>query len=156
ARVWTSFGSRCYRAYVRGRRLAPIGRDQVMHIAGGRAPIPRRDHDVALDALRARRLVERQLAGRNPIRPLAPQLERMRAEPVHDVDHLRQGLAGLDAPLPRLGGVLELAQILRDRSGAFGAERVTRHAAGGLDVVHPLGLTLLFYGDAVALGAGTG
>src|SRR5713226_4305182 len=55
--------------------LAPVGRDQVMHVAGGRAPVPQAEDDVALHPLRPRRLVERQLAGGDPDGPVAPQGE---------------------------------------------------------------------------------
>ena len=62
-------------------------------------------------------------------------------EPVDQVDHLGHGLSGLDSPLPRLSRILEVTQRLRDRARSNSADRVTRHAAGGLDEIHPLGLT---------------
>ena len=39
------------------RRIAPVGRDQVVQVFVRRRPFPRGDDDIALDALRPRRLV---------------------------------------------------------------------------------------------------
>ncbi len=56
--------------------FAPVGRDQVMHITGGRTPVPQREHNVALHALRPRGFIERKFAGGDPIGPVSPQCKR--------------------------------------------------------------------------------
>ena len=61
-------------------RVAPIRRDQVMQILFLGVPLPGRDHDVALDALRALRLVLRQLALGDAVGPVGVVSERRPAE----------------------------------------------------------------------------
>ena len=124
-------------------RLAPIRRDQIVHVAGGRAPVPQRKDDVALEPSRPVGFCERQLACSDAVGPVAPQRERPRSvEPPDHGDHLRHRLARCDAPSPRLGRGLEIRELLGHGARALGAERVARHAAARLDDVHPLGLGL--------------
>ena len=63
-----------------------------------RAPLPRRDDDVAFDALRPLRLVRGQLALGHAIGPIAEILERHAAElSGNAVHHELAGLSGGDA-----------------------------------------------------------
>ena len=92
-------------------RIALIARDQVVEIFVGSAPIPFRDHDIALDALRPLRLGKRQRAIGDAVRPLAEIFERHAAEFAGEhIDHQWRRLTGLHAPFPGLFAVLELAQ----------------------------------------------
>ena len=101
-----------------------------------RAPLPRRDDDVALDALRPRRLVLGQLALGDAVGPIAEILERHAAElsgnPVH---HELAGLSGGDAAHPRFRTGLELAELRRDGARRFLPELM---AADAVDVTHAL------------------
>ena len=93
------------------RRIAPVRRDQVVQIFVRRRPFPRRDDDVALDALRPRRLVLGQFALGDAVGPVAEILERHAAEIAGElVGHLLAGLAGLDAAHPGFFARLELAE----------------------------------------------
>ncbi len=86
------------------RRIAPVRRDQVVHVLVGRRPRPRGDHDVALDALRPLRLGERQFAVGDALGPLAEIFVRHAAELAgQPVGHLLAGLPGLGAPDPCFG-----------------------------------------------------
>src|SRR5947208_3323743 len=74
-------------------RTAPVRRDQVVQILLVGAPFPGRDHDVALDALRPRRLAFRQLALGDAVGPFAVVLERHAAKIAGElVGHLLAGL----------------------------------------------------------------
>ncbi len=57
------FGRAVDRAPGIDSRVALVGRDLVMQVGLGIAPVPQRHHDVALDALRPLRLRRRQRAG---------------------------------------------------------------------------------------------
>ena len=82
-------------------RIAPVRGDQVVQVMLVGAPLPGGDDDVALDALRPRRLALRQLALGDAIGPVAEILERHAAELSGDaVGHHLAGLAGLDAAHP--------------------------------------------------------
>ena len=82
-------------------RVAPVARDQVVQILLVVVPVAQRDHDVALDALRPRRLGKRQFALGDALGPVAEILERHAAELAGgDGDHVLAGLAGLDATDP--------------------------------------------------------
>src|SRR3981189_1290511 len=94
------------------------------------APVPQRDHDVALDALRALGLDERQLTPRNAVSPVGEIGDAtLRAEAVDGRDHAAHRLAGLDAPGPGRVRVLERAEVFRDRARGLGAEPVPAPAA---------------------------
>ena len=83
------------------RRIALVGRDQVVKIFLVVAPIPGRDHDIALDALRPRRLGARQLALGDAIGPVAEIFERHAAEFAGEqIDHQSAppGRTGCAAP----------------------------------------------------------
>ena len=138
-------------------RIALVGRDLVVQVVLGPGPVPQRQDDVALDAVRTGRPGGRQLAGGDAIGPVGEQLQRARrAEPAEIRRHLQHRLAGLDAPLPGVGRRRELAERLRDRARRLVAELMTRVAAVGLDHVEPLGLALEGGRDAVAVGSGAG
>ena len=122
------------------------------------APVPQRQHDVALDALRPRRLRLRRFAGGDAIGPrrpfgngaVGPQARR-------HADHLSHRLPGLQAAHPgvtRIGEVL--AELMRDRARARRAERMAGHAAERFDVGEPVVLVALSGIDAVAGRAGAG
>ena len=127
-------------------RIAPVGRDQVVQILLVVVPVAQRDHDVALDALRPRRLCIGQLALRHALGPVAEILERHAAKLTGgDGDHVLAGLAGLDAAHPRLFVGLDRVHVeLRNRAGRQLAELMAADAAvvlhgvevvGDLDVV---------------------
>ncbi len=100
------------------------------------APLPRRDDDVALDALRPRRLAFRQLALGDAVGPFAEIFERYAAELAgNPVDHELAGLPGGDAAHPCLGAGLELAELRRDGARRFLPELM---AADAVDVTHAL------------------
>src|SRR5262249_26875959 len=117
-------------------RIAPVRRDQVVGKLLLRAPLPRRDDDVALDALRPRRLALRQLALGDAVGPIAEILERHAAElsgkPVH---HDLAGLSGRNAAHPCLRAGLEVAELRRDGARRFLPELM---AANAIDVTHAL------------------
>ena len=101
-----------------------------------RAPLPRRDDDVALDALRPRRLVLGQLALGDAVGPIAEILERHAAElSGNPVRHELAGLSGGDAAHPRVRTGLELAELRRDGARRFLPELM---AADAVDVTHAL------------------
>ena len=132
--------------------VAPIGPDQIVEIGRGAAPVPQSQHDVAFHTLRPRRLVEGQLVGSDPV---TVQFEgALGIKPADDGDHLDHGLPGHDSPLPRVLRILEVAELLGNRTRPLRAQRVTRHAAGGLYGIEPLGLTRQRDGHAVAAIAG--
>ena len=60
------------------RRVALVGRDLVVQVVLGPGPVPQREDDVALDALRPRRLRRRQLAGGDAVGPVGEELQRAR------------------------------------------------------------------------------
>ena len=123
------------------RRLAPVRRDQVVQVLVGRRPFPRGDDDVALEPLRPRRLVLRQLALGDAVGPVAEILVRHAAELAGDpVGHHLAGLPGRDAADPGFLARLELAELRRDRARRLLAELM---AADAVDVVHALAPGLL-------------
>ena len=72
------------------RRIALVGRNQVVKIMLLIAPIPGRDHDIALDAGRPRRLGERQFAVGDAVGPVAEIFERHTAQLAGErIDHIR-------------------------------------------------------------------
>ena len=113
-------------------------------------PVPLRDDDVALDALRPRRR-RRQLAAGDAVGPVGEHRQRaVLAHRVEAAGHLRAGLSRLNAPLPGLRRTVERAERLRDLARPFGAELVTRGAAARLQAANPVGLALDVRRDAVA------
>src|SRR5882762_9696186 len=118
------------------------------------APVPQRDHDVTLDALRALGLGERQLTARDAVGPIGEIRDAaLRAEAVDGRDHAAHRLAGLDAPCPGCVRALERAEVFRDRARRLVAKSVTAPAAIGLDAVEPLVLRAHRGRDAVAIVA---
>ena len=115
-------------------------------------PVPLRDDDVALHALRPRRR-RRHFAAGDAVGPVGEHRQRaVLAHRVEAAGHLRAGLSGLDAPIPRLRRTVERAERLRDLARPLGAELVTRGAAAGLQPLNPVGLALDVRRDAVAAG----
>ena len=97
------------------RRIALVRRNQVVKIFVRSAPIPFRDHDVALDALRSRRLGKRQFARGDAVGPVAEIFERHAGEFAgKHVLHQRSRLTGPDAPLPGFGAAVEPAECRGD------------------------------------------
>src|SRR4029077_15672123 len=95
--------------------VALVGRDQVVKVLILVAPIPGGDNDIAFDALRPRRLSERQFALDDAIGPVAEIFERHTAELAGKwIDHRRRGLTGLNAAHPRFFTAFELAQCRWD------------------------------------------
>src|ERR1022692_2991303 len=94
------------------------------------APVPGRDHVVALDALRTRRLGVRQLALGDSVGPVAEILERRAAElAAGDIHHQLARLARLDATHPCLVRRLEIAERRRDRARRLLSELMAADAA---------------------------
>src|SRR5262249_11336506 len=116
--------------------MAPVRGDQVVDQGLLCPPLPRRADDVALAALRPRRLALRQLALGDAVPPSAEILERHAAElsgkPVH---HELAGLSGADAAHPCLRAGLELAELRRDGARRFLPELM---AADAVNVTHAL------------------
>ena len=130
--------------------VALVGGDLVVDVVDVGAPLPHRDDDVPLDALRAgRRLGHR--AGRDAVAPVREHLQPPGpAEAVHDVGHLAAALAHLHPVVPRLEARVELLEVV-DLADDAVAELVAEHAALLLHV-EPLVLVLEVGGDAVAVG----
>ena len=102
--VHAVFGRTDHRAVRVDRRITPVRGNQVVEILFLVGPVPGGDHDVALDALRPRRLAVRQLALLDPLGPVGEVFDRRAGElPREDVDHQLAGLAGLRALHPGLG-----------------------------------------------------
>src|ERR1035438_136956 len=116
-------------------------------------PIPLRAHDIALEAPRAPRRLRGKLAMRDARGPIA-ELRRgaLEAELIQPAHHRAAGLPRLHAPLPRLGGRIERAQLRRNGARILIAELVARLATVGLDQVKPLALGLEVRGNAVPVG----
>ena len=124
------------------RRLALVGRGDVVQVVLGIGKIPLGDDDVALAALRARRPGGGQFARGDAVGPVGEELERALGVDAADRGrHVVHGLAGQDAPRP---GVLRLhvGEHRRDGAGRLVAERVAAVAAVGLGDVEPFGLAL--------------
>ena len=127
-----------------------------MQIGLGVGPVPHRDHDVALDALRPRRLRGRQFARGDTVGPVREQLDGARhVEAAHGIRHLHLRLSGHEAARP---GFLRLhvGEFLRQRARRLVAELMAGVAAVGLDHVEPLRLALDVGRHAVALRPGAG
>src|SRR5262249_13965083 len=139
------------------RGIAFVGCHLVVQVGLGAGPVPDRDNDVALQALRTRWLDRRQLACRNPIGPIAKYFQApLSAEPLDGFDHVLAGLAGLDTPGPGLMGGLELTECLRDGARRLATDGVTMEAAIGFELAQELRLALHGFVDAVASVAGAG
>src|SRR5262249_20098597 len=116
------------------RRIAPVGRDQIVQIILLGAPLPRCDDEVALDALWARRLALGEFALGDALGPVAEVVIRRGAELAGKaLRHLLARLAGLGAAHPGLTAVTERAERRRDCARRLLANLV---AANAVDVVH--------------------
>src|SRR6202008_3218479 len=92
-------------------------------------------------ALRARRLLRRQLAGGNPVGPIAHHPQRaLGAHALEAIDHVVARLPGLDAPRPGLVAGIELTETRRNGPGRLVADLMAAHAAVGANRVEKLGL----------------
>src|SRR6266851_6645493 len=131
--------SRCVNLPVRvNPRIAPVGRDLIVEIGRGSAPVPQGDYDIPLDALWPLGLRERQLAGGDTISPIGEEFERhVRIEPRDIPCHERPSATGLNSPRPCLDRILELAESFWYGAYSFGAEGVARLAGAGLYDVEP-------------------
>ena len=123
-------------------RVAAIGGHRIVHVRFRIGPVPLRDHEVALDAARARRR-RRHLACRDTIGPVREHLERApAAERVEARAHLPARLAGLNATVPRRNGRRKGAERLGNLTHALGANLMARGAAARLGRANPLRLRL--------------
>src|SRR5438128_7856432 len=117
-------------------------------------PIPGANDDVALDALRPRRLCMGQLAFGDPIRPIREVANGGAAEVFDErVEHLFAGLTGLNAAEPRFlrsGQRTEgVRDIARERARGKLAQLMAAYATVALHRVEPLGLSYLFWNFAL-------
>src|SRR5262249_57711193 len=118
-------------------------------------PVPHRDHDVALDALRPRRLRLRQFAGGDPVGPVGEIAYGTRSINFADVaDHDLGRRPDLQPMRPGRVARVELAQRLPDEPRRLVAELMARAAAKRLDAGEPLALAPDLLRHAVAGGAG--
>ena len=138
-------------------RLAPVGRDQVVEIGFLIAPIPQRQDEIALDALRSRRLLLGRLAGGNAVGPVRPFCNRtIGTDAGRGADHLTHGLPRLDTPGPGVARIGEVPEPRWDGSCARRAERMAGQAAMRFNRGDPVVLVRHTWIDAVALRTSTG
>ena len=123
-------------------RIALVGGDLVVQVGFGTGPIPKRDHDVALHALWARRR-GREFASGDARGPIAEHGEgALLAQASDAADHRTAGLSGLYAALPGLGWRIECAEGGGNFARRLGAELMAGPAAIGLDELEVFGLAL--------------
>ena len=128
-----------------------------MEVVFRAGPVPHRDDQVALEALRARRLGRRQFALGDAVGPVAEHLDAAEGTiPLDGLDHVLAGLPGLNPAHPRVLARLEVTQQRRQRTRRLGADGVTVEAAVGLEFAQELRLRLHSRVDAVAVVPGTG
>ena len=138
------------------RRITLVGRSLIVEIRLRVGPIPLRDDDVALLALRPRRRLGRQLTRCDAVGPISEHGQRRRPpDPVKATPHLATGLTRQDAPIPGRDRRLELAEGGGDLARGLIAELMAGQTPARLDGPDPLGPTLDVRRDAVAIGAGT-
>ncbi len=130
-------------------RVALVAGNLVVQVVARIRPVPQRDDDVALAALRARRRGLRQLAAGNAISPVGVHRQRALAAHLREaVAHPGARLARLDAAIPRGGAGVEHAKALRNFARRLVAERMAASAAVGVDdVANPLALALASLGE---------
>ena len=132
--------------------VALVGRDLVVDEGAVGAPVPQRDDQVALHALRPRR-PRGQLAGGDPLRPVGEHRDAaLAAEAVHRGAHLVAALPRLHAVVPGFRGGVEVVAALHHARG--GVAELMAELAALLHVVDPRRLALHRRRDAVALGPG--
>ena len=138
-----------------GRRVALVGGQLVVGECGRAAPVPHRQHQVPLAALRARRR-RRHLAGGDPVGPPREHLEAaLAAEPRNHAAHPAAILSGLHAPIPGLDARRERPERFGDLARRLVAQLVA-HVAVGLDLVDPVVLRDHLRRDSVARRSGAG
>ena len=112
-------------------------------------PVPLRDDDIALDALRPRRC-GRQLAAVDAIGPVGEHRERALAPHlIEAAAHLRAGLSRLNAAIPRGPRRAERSKRFRNLARRLVAKLMARPATARLEIPDPLGLALHVRRDAV-------
>src|SRR6202023_1439797 len=112
---------------------------------------PRRDHDIALDALWTWRLGLGQFAFGDAVGPISEIFEGDAAEiPGKLVGHLLAGLSRLNAPHPGSFAGIELAESCGNRASSFLAELMTTDAADVLHLLQPVILRKFFGNVALA------
>ena len=145
------------RAVAIDRGIALVGGDLVVQVGLGARPVPHRDDDIALGALRTLRLDGWGLAVGDARGPVGQGLQApLGAEPLDGLDHVLAGLAGLDAPGPSLIVRAEAAECLRQSARGLAADGVAVEAAVGLELAQERLLAGEFLVDAVAAVAGAG
>ena len=158
-RIAAELGVAIDRAVGVDRRIAPVGRRQVVQIMLGVEPVAHRHDDVALDADRPRRAAARQFARLDAVGPIGERLQMAairRHQLGDEVHHVVPGRSDRQPIRPRVLGRLELAEFWRQVPRRVIADLVAIAAAIGLDEVQPLVLGLEIFGNAVAFIAGAG
>ena len=121
-------------------RVAPVRRDQIMGVGALGAPLPGGDHDVALDALRPRRLALWQLALGDAVGPLPERFQRYGVEETRLTGHFLAGQPGLHAAHPVFLAGFERSELRRNRTGGLLAQLVAADAADILHLPQKIGL----------------
>ena len=121
--------------------ISLVGGDLVVQVRARLAPVPERDDDAALRALRPRRALVRNVAGGDAIGPVAELAQHALGigAPEH-VHHRVHRLPRGNAASPRLLRRLELAEGMRDGARRGIAERMAADAAVRLQRIEPLHL----------------
>ena len=123
--------------------IAPVRRHLIVEISGRAAPVPQRDHKVALHSLRPFGLRKRQLAACNTVSPIGEIFERdFGVEPRDIASHEGPRASRLKPAPPRFHGIRKCAEFFRNRAHALRAEGMTRLAGACLDDIEPFTLAL--------------
>ena len=140
------------------RRIALVGRDQVVHVGLGLGPVPQADDHVAFDALWPGRGRLGILAAGDALGPVAVHRQRrLAADLVEPPVHVDAGLPRLDAAVPGVGVRLEVGERGRNLARRLVAELVAAGAAVRVDdAADPRALAGDGRRDAVAFCAGPG
>ena len=126
-------------------RIPLVARDVIVQIDLGICPVPHRDDDVPLPALRTRRSGRRQLSVGNPIGPVRVHRQRALAANLREAGtHPGARLAGLNPAIPRGSRVRGLTEdALWNLARGLVAHLMTASAAVRVDdLANPLALAL--------------